>query len=83
MVELPEIILSRADGKPGTGSTKFGGAAEFIQGDYTPDCCGSRMTLLAQLDGLDYREADLPDSSLVYVFVCSHCFSVHAELQCM
>jgi hypothetical protein len=38
---------------------------------------------VAQLDGLDYPEADLPDSALVYVFVCRRCFDVSAELQCM
>ena len=41
------------------------------------------MTLLAQLDGLDYPEAELPESSLVYVFLCRQCFDVSAELQSM
>jgi hypothetical protein len=41
------------------------------------------MILLAQLDGLDYSEAALPDSSLVYVWLCQQCFDVRAELQCM
>ena len=43
----------------------------------------SIKALLAQLDGLDYPEAKLPDSSLIYVFVCRQCFEVSAELQCM
>jgi hypothetical protein len=82
MNELPEVKLVPADGRGGSGGTKLGGEADFIQGDYTPDCCGKRMVLLAQLDGLDYPEARLPDSALVYVFLCKQCFGVHAELQC-
>ena len=46
--------------------------ATFIQGDYTPECCGRRMVLLAQFDGLDYPEAKLPDSTLIYGFVRVH-----------
>jgi hypothetical protein len=82
MTDLPEIKLTRAAG-PTTGETKFGGQPTFIQGDHTPECCGRRMTLLAQLDSLDYPEAELPDSALVYVFLCRQCFDVQAELQCM
>jgi hypothetical protein len=65
MEELPEVKLVPADGREASGDTKFGGKPTFIQGDYTPECCGNRMALLAQLDELDYLEADLPDSSLV------------------
>ena len=83
MDELPEVKLVPTNGREATGDTKFGGVATFIQGDHTPECCGRKMTLLAQLDGLDYREAELPDSALVYVFLCRQCFSVSAELQCM
>lgn len=83
MEELPEIKLVPADGRSVSGDTKLGGRATFIQGDHTPECCGRRMILLAQLDGLDYPEAQLPDSALVYIFFCRQCFDVHAELQCM
>jgi hypothetical protein len=83
MDELPEVKLRPADGRESTGETKFGGKPTFIQGDHTPECCGRRMVLLAQLDGLEYPEAQLPDSALVYVFLCPHCFDVSAELQCM
>ena len=83
MDALPEIKLVAADGREQSGDTKLGGQATFIQGDHTPECCGRRMALLAQLDGLDYPEAKLPDSSLVYVFMCRQCFEVSAELQCM
>lgn len=83
MPELPEVKLAAVDGREMSGDTKFGGKATFIQGDHTPECCGQKMTLLAQLDGLDYREADLPDSALVYVFLCQKCFEVSSELQCM
>ncbi|MFO0850048.1 MAG: hypothetical protein U0871_16060 [Gemmataceae bacterium] len=82
MADLPEVKLIPADGRSATGDTKFGGRATFIQGDFTPDCCGKRMALLAQLDGLDYPEAELPDCALIYVYFCSQCFDVHAELQC-
>ncbi|WP_152049227.1 hypothetical protein [Tautonia marina] len=75
--------LVPADGREVSGGTQFGGKPTFIQGDYTPECCGHRMVLLAQLDGLDYPEARLPDSALVYVFLCPKCFDVSAELQCM
>jgi hypothetical protein len=83
MDELPEVKLMPADGREASGETKLGGEATFIQGDYTPECCGGRMVLLAQLDGLDYPEARLPGSALVYVFLCRKCFGVSAELQCM
>ena len=83
MDEFPELRLVPADGRDASGDTKLGGRATFIQGDHTPECCGRRMSLLAQLDGLDYPEAELPDSALVYVFVCRQCFDVTAELQCM
>jgi hypothetical protein len=83
MDELPEVKLIPPDGREVSGNTKFGGKPLFIQGDPTPECCGRKMVLLAQLDGLDYLEAGLPDSALVYVFLCRHCFEVSAELQCM
>ena len=83
MAELPEIKITFSDGRETSGATHLGGKATFIQGDHTPDCCGQRMTLLAQLDGLDYPEAELPDTALVYVFLCQRCFSVYAEMQCM
>ncbi len=83
MNELPEVKLIPADGREISGATKFGGKPTFIQGDHTPECCGARMALLAQLDGLDYPEAELPDSALVYLFLCNQCFGVSAELQCM
>ena len=83
MDELPEVRLIAADGRGVFRDTKFGGKPTFIQGDHTPECCGRRMVLLAQLDGLDYPEANLPDSALVYVFLCPQCFDVSAELQCM
>lgn len=80
---LPEVKLLRADDREACAGTRFGGWPQFIQVDNTPDCCGRPMALLAQLDGLDYPEAELPDSALVYVFVCRQCFDVSAELQCM
>lgn len=83
MAGLPEVKLAAADGREMSGATKFGGEATFIQGNYTPDCCAHKMTLLAQLDGLDYAEAELPDSALVYVWLCRQCFDVRAEMQCM
>lgn len=83
MDELPEVKLVAANGRGSSGETKFGGKPTWIQGDYTPECCDQKMVLLAQLDGLDYREAELPDSALVYVFLCPKCFDVSAQLQCM
>jgi hypothetical protein len=83
MGELPELKLLPADGREVSGASQLGGRATFIQGDHTPVCCGRPMSLLAQLDGLDYPEAQLPDSALVYVFLCRQCFDVSAELQCM
>jgi hypothetical protein len=83
MAELPEVKLAAVDGREMSGDTKFGGKPQFIQGDYTPDCCDQKMILLAQLDGLDYKEAELPDSSLVYVWLCQKCFDVRAEIQSM
>jgi hypothetical protein len=83
MDELPEVKLRPIDGREVSGDTKFGGKPTFIQGDHTPECCGKRMVLLAQLDSLDYPEGELPDSALVYVFLCPLCFDVSAELQCM
>ena len=83
MEELPEVKLVPTDGREVAGSTKLGGKPSFIQGDYTPTCCGQKMVLLAQVDGLDYPEAEMPDSALVYVILCRRCFDVSAELQCM
>jgi hypothetical protein len=83
VAELPEVKLAAVDGREMSGDTKFGGKPQFIQGNYTPDCCGQKMSLLAQLDGLDYKEAELPDSALVYVWLCRRCFDVRAEMQCM
>lgn len=83
MDEFPEVKLLRADGLPGTGDTKFGGRPQLIQSRVTPNCCGQPMALLAQLDGLDFPEAELPDSSLAYIYVCRQCFEVEADIQCM
>lgn len=47
MPELPEAKLAAVDGREMSGETKFGGKPQFIQGDYTPECCSQRMTLLA------------------------------------
>ena len=83
MGQLPELKLLPADGRPASGETKLGGKPQWVQGDHTPECCGSRMVLLAQIDGLDFPEAKLPDSALVYTFLCPQCFGVSSELQCM
>jgi hypothetical protein len=83
MSELREVKLAAVGGREMSGDTKFGGIPQFIQGDYTPDCCGQKMALLAQLDGLDYKEAELPDSALVYVWLCRRCFDVRAAMQHM
>ena len=83
MDELPLVKLLPADGRDVSGATHFGGMPTFIQNHRVPECCGHPMSLLAQLDSLDYREADLPDSALVYVFICRSCFDVQADMQCM
>ena len=81
--KLPKLKILYADKREISGASYLGGSATFIQADRTPSCCEHKMQLLAQLDSLDYPEAELPDSALVYVFVCPHCFVVDAQLQCM
>jgi uncharacterized protein YwqG len=81
--KLPKVKIVYADNREISGASQFGGSATFIQADRTPSCCDSKMQLLAQLDSLDYPEAQLPDSAFVYVFICPHCFDVEAQMQCM
>ena len=79
-VELPEVKLMRCGNMP--VATKLGGTPEWIQVEWKPECCGKPMVFLGQIDSLDMPEAALPDSALVYVFFCSKCFDVAAQLQC-
>lgn len=81
--ELPEVKLLRPDGREMSGDTHFGGRPQFIQAHHTPECCGRPMALLVQLDGLDFPEAELPDSALAYLWVCRQCFQTSSDLQCM
>ena len=83
MEVYPEIPLLPVDGREVSGDTKFGGLPQFIQSRNTPECCGRKMTLLVQIDGLDFPEAQLPDSSLAYLYVCRQCFETSCDLQCM
>ncbi|MGL6075848.1 MAG: hypothetical protein ACRC8S_16960 [Fimbriiglobus sp.] len=79
--ELPEVKLLPADGRTTTGATQFGGQPILIYPS-PPECCEETMTLFAQLDGLDYPEADLPDAGVVLVYLCRECYGVHASLEC-
>jgi hypothetical protein len=83
MNDLPEVKLLPADGREVSGDTKFGGKPQFIQSHNTPECCCQPMALLVQVDGLDFPEAGLPDSSLAYLYVCRQCFQVSSDLQSM
>jgi hypothetical protein len=79
--ELPEVKLLFADGRASNGATQLGGRPTMTH-PRTPECCGRPMALFAQLDSLDYPEADLPDAGLVLVWLCRQCFGVHAALEC-
>jgi hypothetical protein len=83
MHELPEVKLVPADGRDVPGETKFGGRPTIIQGHRPPECCGVTMQLFVQVDGLDFPEAELPDSALVYLYLCRQCFGVSAHLESM
>ena len=83
MGDFAEVKLVPADGRAVSGDTKFGGQPTFIQSRNTPECCGRAMSLLVQIDGLDFPEAGLPDSALAYLYVCRECFEVSSDLQCM
>jgi hypothetical protein len=72
MNELPEIKLSRADGRS-RGETKLGGKATFLCGKYSEECCGQPMVLLGQFDELDFPEAELPGRMVACVFICRNC----------
>lgn len=79
--ELPELKLLPADGRTPTGATQFGGRPVLTHPS-PPECCGRAMALFAQLDGLDYPEADLPDAGVVLVYLCRQCLGVLASLEC-
>ena len=81
--DFSEIRLVRADRPSGeSGSTKLGGAPDWIQVEWRPECCGRRMRFLGQFDSLDIPAAELPDAALVYIFFCSECFETASQLQC-
>ena len=77
----PEIRFKNAATGEAAG-TRIGGEPEWIQAEWLPECCGSRMQFLAQIDSLDTPDAKLPDSALIYVFVCPKCFQTTCQLQC-
>jgi uncharacterized protein YwqG len=80
MASFPEINLQRVDDGKAVG-TRIGGEPEWIQNPWSPDCCGTPMNFLAQIDTLDIS-AQFPDSALVYVFICPKCFQTASQLQC-
>jgi len=81
MDSYPELRFKNAATGADVG-TRIGGEPEWIQVEWQPECCGSRMQFLAQIDSLDIPEAKLPDSALIYVFVCTKCFDTTCQLQC-
>lgn len=82
-MRLPEIRLAPvASDLDEAAGTKLGGEPEWVQVAWEPECCGRPMMFLAQIDSLDIPQAELPDSSLVYVFFCPACFDVTSQLQC-
>ena len=81
MEPYPEIRFNNAaTGK--AAFTRIGGEPEWIQVEWQPECCGSRMRFLAQIDSLDLPDSNFPDSALIYVFVCPTCFETTCQLQC-
>ncbi len=83
MNELPEYRLAvvPTTDAPITES-KLGGKPTWIQVEWQPECCGTPMTFLGQIDSLDIQEANLPNSAIIYIFFCGKCFDVSAQLQC-
>ena len=79
-VELPELKLLPADGRTSSGATQFGGKPVLTH-SFPPKCCERVMTLFAQLDSLDYEEAELPDAGVVLVYLCQQCKGVQASLE--
>ena len=61
--------------------TKLGGEPDWIQDDETPVCplCGQEMSLVAQIDSIDYTDyrSNGPylfgDVGMLYVFYCLDC----------
>jgi hypothetical protein len=81
MTSYPDVhFKNAATGKD--AFTRIGGVPEWIQCEWLPECCGTRMQFLAQIDSLDIPEAELPDCALIYVFVCTKCFDTACQLQC-
>jgi hypothetical protein len=79
MATYPEIrFKNMATGE--NAGTRLGGEPEWMQEEWKPDCCGTRMQFLPQIDSLDIHAAKLPDSALVYVFVCTKCFETTCQL---
>jgi len=82
-MKIPEIKLVPANGDPrGAGHHKIGGDPEWIQEPLKLECCGRPMTFYGQFDSVDIPGARLPDSGIIYVFVCFQCWSTEALLQC-
>jgi hypothetical protein len=76
VAELPEVKLIRADGKPCSGESKFGGRPPWLCGEFKEECCGQPMVLLGQFDELDFPEAELPGRMMAYVFICRKCYGL-------
>jgi hypothetical protein len=79
-MSFPKIQLKRADSGEVVG-THLGGEPQWLQGPWSPECCGVPMSFLGQIDTLDIP-ARFPDSAIVYVFVCGKCFQTDSQIQC-
>ena len=61
---------------------KLGGSPDWIQGDNTPRCeCGQLMQFYGQFDSIGDRFC-LADAGMIFVFVCSDCWTTKSILQC-
>jgi hypothetical protein len=51
----------------------LGGEPQWIQADETPECCGSAMRFVMQLEESAHRQLNFCGGGAAYVFVCTAC----------
>lgn len=82
---LYQSLVEKLIGEPEGLCTFLGGYPKWIQGGLTPKCskCGSRMSLLAQINSEENAGIEWRDDGAVYLFFCpNHPHEIKFVIQC-
>jgi hypothetical protein len=79
--EAKAVVGFKWAGAPVGTRHRIGGEPDWIQGPDVPSCsCGKSMSFYGQLDSPGDTVA-LADCGMIYVFVCSGCWTTQSVLQ--